>query len=97
MIHRNRGNRRWQDDNKAKRKQNICHFYTDVVVGGKLEWYPDFGRYRKGKIHCSCPYCRSKTNDPYYGKNYSIRDRKTIEDMDAQENEWNGGNKNEVL
>lgn len=96
MIHKNRCNRRWRDDNKAERKQRICHFYTDVVTGGQLEWYPDFGRYRKGKIHCSCPYCRSKTNDPYYGKNYSASDRRKIASMDVRENEW-GDDKNEVL
>ena len=96
MIHKNRCNRRWEDDNKAERKQRICHFYTDVVTGGQLEWYPDFGRYRKGKIHCSCPYCRSKTNDPYYGKNYSASDRRKIASMDVRENEWRD-DKNEVL
>ena len=96
MIHKNRCNRRWQNDSKAERKQRICHFYTDVVTGGQLEWYPDFGRYRKGKIHCSCPYCRSKTNDPYYGKNYSASDRRKIASMDVRENEWRD-DKNEVL
>ena len=88
MIHKNRCNRRWQDDNKAERKQRICHFYTDMVSGGKLEWYSDFGRYRKGKIHCSCPYCRCKSNDPYYGKNYSASDRRKFTDMEEQEKEW---------
>ena len=88
MIHKRMENRRWQDDNKAKRKQRICHFYTDVVTGGKLERYPDFGRYRKGKIHCSCKYCRSKSNDPYYGKNYKACDRKKFNSMDYAEREW---------
>ena len=56
MIHKNRGNRRWQDERKAKRKQRICR---DVMNGDVFE---HFGMYRKGKIHCSCPMCSAKMN-----------------------------------
>ena len=56
MIRHHRGNRRHQDDLKAKRKQNIVHELGDY-------WHYDhFGQYRKGKIHCSCPMCAGKTN-----------------------------------
>lgn len=56
MIHKNRGNRRYQTYLKAKRKERICHELNDY-------WrYPHFGMFRKGKIHCSCPMCSAKTN-----------------------------------
>lgn len=56
MIHRHRGNRRYQTYLKAKRKERIVHELGDY-------WhYPHFGQYRKGKIHCSCPMCAAKTN-----------------------------------
>ena len=56
MIHKNICNRRWQDKNKAKRKQKLAlELYGD-------DWYKHFGQYRKGKIHCSCAMCQAKTN-----------------------------------
>ena len=56
MIHKNRGNRRWRDNQKAERKQTIS---KRIHHDG---WYAHFGQYRKGKIHCSCPLCSAKTN-----------------------------------
>ena len=56
MIHRHRGNRRYQTYLKAKRKARIVHELNDYW------FYPHFGQYRKGKIHCSCPMCAAKTN-----------------------------------
>lgn len=56
MIHRHRGNRRYQTYLKAKRKERIVHELNDYW------YYPHFGQYRKGKIHCSCPMCAAKTN-----------------------------------
>lgn len=56
MIRRHRGNRRDVSEAKAKRKLRIVKELNDY-------WhYPHFGQYRKGKIHCSCPMCASKTN-----------------------------------
>lgn len=49
---RDRGYYRTMARRKAMRKRNICrHAYG-------FEWYNDFHRYSKGKIHCSCPMCR---------------------------------------
>lgn len=90
MIHRNRGNRRWRDRQKATRKQKISHFHKDIVTGGRLEWYKHFGQYKKGKVHCSCPLCRAKTNDEFYGhRNYKPTDRRKIEALDERETLFN--------
>lgn len=56
MIRHHRGNRRDMTETKAKRKANIVHMLGDYW------YYPHFGQYRKGKIHCSCPMCAAKTN-----------------------------------
>lgn len=56
MVHRHRGNRMAQNKLKADRKQGIArHVYG-------FEWYPHHGQYDKGKVHCSCPMCASKTS-----------------------------------
>lgn len=52
----NRGDRRHVDDMAALRKVHIVHMLNDYW------YYPEFGYYRKGKIHCSCPICSAKTN-----------------------------------
>ena len=59
MIHHHRGNRRDVAEAKAKRKARIVHEQNDYW------FYPHFGQYRKGKIHCSCPMCAQKTNASY--------------------------------
>jgi len=88
MIHKNRGNRRWRDNQKATRKQGICHFYRDVT-GEPFEWYEHFGQYDKGKIHCSCHLCRAKTNDDFYGgRNYSPCDRRKIDALEEREKNY---------
>ena len=56
MIRHNRGNRRDTTEAKVKRKKRIVHDLNDYWV------YKYDGQYRKGKIHCSCPMCSSKTN-----------------------------------
>ena len=56
MIRRHRGNRRDVAEAKARRKLRIVREQNDYW------FYPHFGQYRKGKIHCSCPMCASKTN-----------------------------------
>lgn len=56
MFHKHRGNRRDVTKEKALRKVRIVHSLNDY-------WsYPEFGYYRKGKIHCGCPRCAAKTN-----------------------------------
>lgn len=57
MLHKNRGNRRRQDHEKAVRKQNIAHY----VYGDDYE-HIVLGKLNKGKVHCSCALCAAKTN-----------------------------------
>ena len=60
MIHKNRGNRRWKNHQKAKRKWILCQ----SIYGNSKEYHKEqIHRYDKGKIHCSCPMCSAKTND----------------------------------
>lgn len=56
MIHRNRGNRRFRDYTKAKRKAKIIREQKDYW------YYCSLNVLNKGKIHCSCPMCAAKTN-----------------------------------
>ena len=56
MRCRNRGDRKHVDDMAVIRKMRIVHMLSDYW------YYPAPGDYRKGKIHCSCPICKAKTN-----------------------------------
>lgn len=81
---RNRAYYRKQRIKHIKRKKNIsehCYGY---------DWYQVDGAYSKGKIHCSCPLCSTKTNNKRrhgynHSKNWKPSDLKKIEDMDYQE------------
>ena len=57
MIHKTKVNRHYLTEQKTNRKiyiiRNIWNDHGDWVTPGRL---------RKGKIHCSCPMCASKTN-----------------------------------
>lgn len=44
-----------------KRKKKIVSYWPGFENG----YYTHDGMYSKGKIHCSCPLCKSKA---YYGK-----------------------------
>ena len=59
MIRKNRGNRRFQNYTKSKRKAKILSYTSSYDVKGSLN------RLSKAKIHCSCPMCTSKTNSRY--------------------------------
>ncbi len=51
---------RYQRKRTIRRKDRILHFWaSDEEVAS---WGPK-GRLSKGKIHCSCPMCRSKSYD----------------------------------
>lgn len=88
---KSRAQTRHNNVTKALRKKNICEkFYG-------WQYYHNLHQYSKNKIHCSCPLCRAKTNakKDYHGgskhrqggKNYTMQDRKRIEDMIQQEQE----------
>ncbi len=50
-----------------KRKKRIV---SNWRWWGDYPFYPHDGMYSKGKIHCSCPLCKSKA---YYGKHLFTR------------------------
>ena len=84
---RNMAEKRHNDWSKAKRKRKI----SQEVYG--IDWYDNLHQYSDNKIHCSCPMCSTKTNnrkqlDTWHGtrgkKNWSIMDRRRIEEMDNQ-------------
>lgn len=108
MIHKNRGNRKKTDYKKAIRKAKIIknlHNYWE---------YKSLHELVKGKIYCSCPMCKAKTNNSInkskgpvdekrkfcrlactnnrYGRKYWKKsDRKKIDNINYQINEYQEG------
>ena len=66
-----------KDYTKALRKYKLVHSMNDYW------YYPHFGQYRKGKIHCSCPLCRAKVK--YEG--YGISDLRKFERLNYSDDE----------
>ena len=75
------------------RKKRIVHQYP--YMG---EYYDCDGKYSKGKIHCSCGMCRSKTNNKSWRKrkihgnyapnhNWKPSDVRKLDRMDYEEKE----------
>ena len=88
MWGRKRSERRKNDWKKAIRKHRIITHYPGFEDG----WYSDLHRYSKGKIHCSCPLCASKTNMRGFlscgpNMNWSRMDRRRLDEMDYELNE----------
>ena len=85
---RTHAEKRHNDWKKAIRKRDIVHH----VYGLDKGWYDNLHQYSKNKIHCSCPLCRSKTNDRKAcagpAMNWSERDKRRLEDMREQETTW---------
>ena len=56
------------------------------------DYYDNLHQYSKNKIHCSCPMCSAKTNNRNRSgtrgwepaKNWSITDKRKIENMENQ-------------
>lgn len=54
--------------------------------------YDNLHQYSKNKIHCSCPMCSAKTNNKHRSgargwepsENWSVSDRRRIEEMEDQ-------------
>ena len=81
--------KRHNDWKKAIRKQKIVHnVYPKDMNNKPSEYYDNLHQYSKNKIHCSCPLCRSKTNNKgsRFGpcENWSISDTRRIEEMKEQ-------------
>ena len=80
---------------KALRKKRIAE---EVYYFGKeYPYYNNLHQYSKNKIHCSCGLCSAKTRNKSesrrkiprnYAPNYnpSIRDKKSLERLDYEEN-----------
>ena len=96
-MSRPRAWRRWKNFTKARRKRELDKELTmsfpDHVNGSLQQWlfYKNLHEYSKGKIHCSCPMCRRKTNNKgaaalYNGTyNPTLMDRRREDAMDADE------------
>ena len=73
--------KRHNDWTKAIRKRRIIRQYG-------FDYYDNLHQYSKNKIHCSCPLCRAKTAKRKQvwggGKNWSLADRRKIEEMNEQ-------------
>lgn len=83
---RSRANRRKADLSHAIRRRA-----KDRALRGHspsfTDWYDNLHEYSKGKIHCSCPMCRIKTNDKNaLTSEPPVRDRRKIEKLNAEIN-----------
>lgn len=90
---RTRAYRRHLNFKKALRKKKITDSYYSWGTND-YSYYKHLNQYNKGKIHCSCPMCRSKTNNkhrkgslvPNY--NPTIKEIKINNSMDNQIQEF---------
>ena len=48
---------------KARRKRRIAREIYGWFEENEWEYYDNLHQYSKNKIHCSCPYCNSKTRN----------------------------------
>lgn len=74
MARRNRAYYRDVRKRKIAHRKHICEDYYG------WDWYLVDGRYSKGKIHCSCPLCSSKSKD----RNWKHSDKQKIESAEDQ-------------
>lgn len=87
---RTRAERRHADWAKAIRKQKIIKQYG-------FDWYRNLHQYSKNKIHCSCPLCRSKTNNKTHkhvwfpAMNWPMCDLRRINEMDDEKRDFEEG------
>lgn len=87
MIH-DRAYTRAKTWSKAIRKY---HIDRDLAAGQRRPLYDNLHQYADNKIFCSCGMCSCKTNSKHgrgnsyvSGKNWSISDKRKIEDMEEQ-------------
>ena len=60
-MNRDRAYYRYQRKRHIRRKIRILKGYGEWCIAGWMRGQP--GRLVKGKIHCSCPLCRTKSYD----------------------------------
>lgn len=98
-IMRDRGWRRFNDRNKALRKQKINYYWRSTYDGELWWYYNNLHQYSKNKIHCSCGRCIAKTRNKNYKRrhihgnyapavNYSICDKRKILSMTEDEQKF---------
>ena len=92
MIH-DRAYTRAKTWSKAKRKY---HIDRDRAAGRWPLWYNNLHQYADNAIYCGCPMCRAKTNNKKSrtggrgyepSKNWSISDKRKMDEMEGQLNE----------
>ena len=66
-----------------KRKKNIVSHYAAFRVLDGYTYYKHDGMFSKGKVHCSCPLCKSKA---YYGKH--VLTLQELRNLDRSEDDW---------
>jgi len=77
-----RAKRRKEDWHHAIHKKKISSRYA-----GNYGWYKHLHEYSKNKIHCSCPICSGKTRAAGKKDDWTMQDKRRIEEMKEQENE----------
>lgn len=85
MLHKTIPNRRFQDYLHAKKRKD-----TALSVFG-CEIYKNFGQYREGKIHTSCPSAKTARSVNPYGKDFKPMERRFVKAMDEEIRSWNMG------
>lgn len=85
-MQKDNGYYRYQHKKHALRHKNITRFVYKIE-----DYFSDFNRYDSFKIHCSCPMCSTKTNNKHGRankweppKNWSIADKRKLENMESQ-------------
>ncbi|MBP1966431.1 hypothetical protein [Paenibacillus aceris] len=59
--------------------------YRKSKIAKRIGWFEDcVGKFAKGKVHCSCHYCREKTWDLGFSKSDLVR-LERMKDLDGLE------------
>lgn len=85
---------------KARRKRRIAREIYRWYSEEDWEYYNNLHQYSKNKIHCSCPYCNSKTRNKGHRRhksgnynrnlNYKASELRRLLTMDEEEMEYIG-------
>ena len=85
---------------KALRKRRLAREIYHSQNNPKWEYYDNLHQFSKNKIHCSCPYCSTKTRNKGHRRykagnynrnlNYKASELRRLLAMDEKEMEFNG-------
>lgn len=84
MIHKNRGNRRWMDKRKRKRKYNLAKTIYDKIKGV-------IGKYDKGNIHDLNHNKEESNYDDFYHDGISHSDKKKVGSCNDKVKDYTNG------